>query len=53
MLIEDWEAHTLCNPTNIAFGGPGLRDLFAANLGRWHITRIDARIGGAPLAAMA
>jgi len=51
ILIEDWEAHTLSNPTNIAFGGPRLRDLFTANLGRWHITRIDARIQGAPLAS--
>lgn len=35
--IEDLTAHTLCHPTNIAFDGPML---FAANLGRWHITRI-------------
>ncbi|MDB6033243.1 MAG: SMP-30/gluconolaconase/LRE protein [Verrucomicrobiales bacterium] len=37
ILIEDWEAHTLSNPTNIALRG---RELFAANLGRWHVTRI-------------
>ncbi|MBI4581583.1 MAG: SMP-30/gluconolactonase/LRE family protein [Planctomycetes bacterium] len=53
VFIEDWEAHTLCNPTNIAFGGADRRNLFAANLGRWHITRIDARTLGAPLASMA
>jgi gluconolactonase len=36
--IEDLTAHTLCHPTNIAFDGSVL---YAANLGRWHITRIE------------
>ena len=40
LLINDWEAHTLTNPTNIAFGGEGGAYLFATNLGRWHITKI-------------
>ncbi|MGH3089503.1 MAG: SMP-30/gluconolactonase/LRE family protein [Rubrobacteraceae bacterium] len=42
LLIDDPEAHTLCHPTNCAFRGG---ELFASNLGRWHITRIvvDAR----------
>ncbi len=35
--IEDPTAHTLCHPTNIAFDGAAL---YAANLGRWHVTRI-------------
>jgi gluconolactonase len=48
--IDDWEAHTLCNPTNIAFAGPDFDQLLAANLGRWHITRIEAGVRGAPLA---
>jgi sugar lactone lactonase YvrE len=51
VLIEDWEAHTLANPTNIAFGGPKMDQIFAANLGRWHITKIDAGIIGLPLAS--
>jgi gluconolactonase len=51
--LSDWEAHTLSNPTNIAFGGPQLDQLFAANLGRWHITRIDAGVRGLPLASHA
>ncbi len=46
LLIDDPEAHTLCHPTNIAFRGT---DLFTANLGRWHITRIPVGIPGAPL----
>jgi len=37
LLIEDETAHVLCHPTNIAFDGD---DLYAANLGRWHVTRI-------------
>jgi sugar lactone lactonase YvrE len=49
VLVEDWEAHTLSNPTNIAFGGAKLDQLYTANLGRWHITRIDAGIKGLPL----
>ena len=31
-------AHTLCRPTNLAFRGA---TLFAANLGRWHVTALD------------
>ena len=51
VLIDDWEAHTLANPTNIAFGGEKMNQIFAANLGRWHITKIDAGIKGLPLAS--
>lgn len=49
LFIEDWEAHTLSNPTNIAFGGPNFDQLFTANIGRWHINKIDAGIKGLPL----
>ena len=48
--LDDWFSHTLSNPTNIAFGGPKFNELFAANLGRWHLTRIDLRRRGSPLA---
>jgi sugar lactone lactonase YvrE len=51
IVIEDWEEHMLCHPTNIAFGGPDFKDLFTSNLGRWHITRIDLRVRGARLAS--
>jgi len=40
VLIDDWFSHTLSNPTNIAFADPGQGELLAANLGRWHLTRI-------------
>ena len=51
VFVDDWEAHTLSNPTNIAFGGPNLDQLFAANLGRWHITKMDVGVRGLPLAS--
>jgi gluconolactonase len=45
-VIHDWEAHTICNPTNIAFGGAENKQLFIANLGRWHIARMDMDVAG-------
>ena len=53
VFVDDWEAHTLSNPTNIAFVGPNLDQLFAANLGRWHITKIDVGVKGQALASHA
>ncbi|MBX2966598.1 MAG: SMP-30/gluconolactonase/LRE family protein [Cyclobacteriaceae bacterium] len=49
VLIDDWEAHTLSNPTNIAFGGENFDQLFVANIGRWHIAKIDLKIKGLKL----
>jgi sugar lactone lactonase YvrE len=48
-LIDDWEAHTLCNPTNIAFGGKNMDRLFVANLGRWHISVLNPGLKGLSL----
>ena len=50
LLIHDWEAHTISNPTNIAFGGKGFSEIFCANLGRWHISKIKSQIPGLKLA---
>jgi len=50
ILVDDWEAHSLSNPTNIAFGGTNYSDLYASNLGRWHIARIELGVKGSPLA---
>lgn len=36
LLLDDPTAHVLCHPTNCAFRG---RELFTANLGRWHLAR--------------
>lgn len=44
--IEDPTAHLLAHPTNIAFDGPML---YTANLGRWHITRIETDTLAKPL----
>lgn len=38
LYADDPTAHTLCHPTNLAFDGAAL---YTANLGRWHITRIE------------
>jgi sugar lactone lactonase YvrE len=51
VFVEDWEAHTLSNPTNTAFGGKNFDQLFIANLGRWHITKIDVGVKGLKLAS--
>lgn len=50
LLIDDWEAHTLSNPTNIAFGGKNFDQLYTANLGRYHVNQINFGVKGAPLA---
>ena len=47
---EDRTAHLLCHPTNIAFDGAAL---YAANLGRWHISRIETDTFAEPLARRA
>lgn len=48
-LVDDWEAHTLSNPTNIAFGGPNYDELFTSNLGRWHISLLKLHTKGLKL----
>ncbi len=44
--IEDPTAHLFAHPTNIAFDG---KNLYTANLGRWHITRIETDTVATPL----
>jgi gluconolactonase len=44
--VEDPTAHLLAHPTNIAFDGTAL---YTANLGRWHITRVDTDTSARPL----
>ncbi len=41
IFAEDVTAHVLCHPTNIAFSSS---TLYAANLGRWHIARIETDV---------
>jgi sugar lactone lactonase YvrE len=49
VLVDDWEAHTLSNPTNMAFGGSDFDQIFVSNLGRWHILKINYGAKGMPL----
>jgi sugar lactone lactonase YvrE len=44
--VEDPTAHLLAHPTNIAFDG-GI--LYTANLGRWHVTKVETDTFGTPL----
>ncbi len=46
LLVRDPKATLIAHPTNIAFRGT---TLFATNLGRWHITAIEADACGTPV----
>ena len=50
LFAYDPEGTILARPTNAVFGGPTHTDLFVANLGRWHITRIPTDTPGQLLA---
>ena len=48
-LAEDWMGLTLSAPTNVAFFGPGLGRLAAANIAFLHLAEIVTDLRGAPL----
>lgn len=48
-LIHDPEGTKLAFPTNCAFGGPGMQDLFIANLEGSHFNRVRTTFRGHPL----
>lgn len=50
LLAYDRDGTTIARPTNIAFGGPGNEFLYVANLGRWHINRVNLAVKGQLLA---
>lgn len=50
LFAYDPEGTVLARPTNAVFGGTERTDLFVANLGRWHITRIPTDTPGQLLA---
>lgn len=52
LLAFDREATRIARPTNAAFGGPGFDDLYVANLGRWHISRVHVGARGQRLINM-
>ena len=49
MLIDDTKGEKLDFPTNCAFGGPGLHDLFFANLEGDHMSCVHTSFRGHPL----
>ena len=49
MLIDDPAGQKLDFPTNCAFGGPGLQDLYFANLEGDHFSRVHTSFRGHPL----
>jgi gluconolactonase len=49
MLIDDPKSERLDHPTNCAFGGPGLQDLYFANLEGEHFSRVHTEFKGHPL----
>lgn len=50
LLAFDPEGTRIARPTNAAFGGPAHDDLYIANLGRWHISRVHLGVPGQLLA---
>jgi gluconolactonase len=46
ILAEDPQGTLLAAPTNICFAGPGRDLLISANLGRWHLTLLEAGLVG-------
>jgi len=49
LLIDDPAGQKLALPTNCAFGGPGLHDLYIANLEGDHFNRVHTSFRGHPL----
>jgi sugar lactone lactonase YvrE len=48
-ILEDPEGKKIRNPTNIAFGGPELRDAYVGSLGGTSLPRFRAEFPGMPL----
>jgi len=46
LVCKDEECALLCQATNCAFGGPNFDQLFVANLGARHISKLDLRVKG-------
>jgi gluconolactonase len=49
LLVDDPQGQKLILPTNCAFGGPGLQDLYFANLEGEHFSRLHTPFRGHPL----
>jgi gluconolactonase len=49
ILYDDWEQLILVAPTNIAFGGDGLKTLLIANLCGWNLATAPMEVAGLPV----
>ncbi|MEX2170246.1 MAG: SMP-30/gluconolactonase/LRE family protein [Pirellulales bacterium] len=49
IVVEDKERTTIAAPTNVAFAGPDLTTLVAANFGVWHLTQSKMSVPGSSL----
>lgn len=49
VVADDPQGTLLGAPPNVAFVGPNLDQVVAANLGRWHLTLLNLGLVGAPL----
>ena len=49
LAAEDWRSVVLSAPTNVAFGGPAMKQAIFGSLGRWHLSLIDMPVAGARL----
>jgi gluconolactonase len=47
-VAEDWERVILAAPANVTFAGPERRTLVVSSLGRWHLTKGEVPVAGAP-----
>jgi gluconolactonase len=47
--LDDFTGEFMTTPTNLAFGGEGLRTLFLAGLAGWSVNAVDVEVPGHPL----
>ena len=46
LFAYDWRSVILSAPTNIAFGGDGMRYAIFGSLGRWHLSMLEMQVAG-------
>ena len=46
--LDDFTGEFMTTPTNLAFGGDGLRTLFLAGLAGWSVNAVEAEVAGHP-----
>ena len=46
--LDDFTGEFMTTPTNLAFGGDGLRTLFLAGLAGWSVNAVETEVAGHP-----